>query len=80
MRDPTGHSPKHVPKKRPGGLSVRRRNALGDRELGRPVNAGEQVALAPRCPRLGDSDVKAPDGIPLEGLSPSSCRREMPWR
>jgi len=56
VRDPTGHSPKHVPKKRPGGLSVRRRNAWGDREPGRPVNAGEKVELALRCLHHGDTD------------------------
>ncbi|WP_415836461.1 hypothetical protein [Palleronia rufa] len=53
---------------------------MDDRELGRPVDAGEQVALALCCLRLGDLDVEAPYGIPLERLAPSSGRREMPWR
>ena len=64
VRDPTGHSPEH---------------AVFLSAVTTRWATANLVRLALRCLRLGDPDVKEPDGIPLERLAPSmSGRREMP--
>jgi hypothetical protein len=44
--DLIGDGLKHVLEELPGGAPVSRFNQLGDRELGRAINADEQVELA----------------------------------
>ena len=63
--DPTGHSLGHAVFL--SAVATRRATA-------------NLVRLALRCLRLGDPDVKEPDGIALERLAPSSGRRGTPWR
>ena len=67
--DLIGHSLEHVLQELPSRLSVSRVNELGDSELGRPVDANEQVELALGGLHLGNVDVEEPDGIPLELLA-----------
>jgi len=52
----------------PGCLSVSCCNELSDGELGRPVDADEQVELSFCGLHLGDVDVEEPDGVALELL------------
>ena len=90
--DLIGRGLEHVLKELPGSLSVSSCNELSDGELGRPVDAYEQVTLALGGLHLGDVDVnrrsaqrKNPMGCRLNfwrlGLSPStSGKREMPCR
>ena len=80
--DLIGHGLKHVLEELPGSLSVSRCNELSDSELGRPVDADEQVKLALGGLHLGNvpsrgllanrcraADVKEPDGIAFELLA-----------
>ena len=79
------HRLKHVLEELPRGAPVSRFNQLGDRELGRAINADEQVKLALSSLHLGDVDVEEADKVALELLpcglvSLTSGRGEMPWR
>jgi hypothetical protein len=66
--DVIGHRLKHLLQELPCRFSVSRRNELSDRELGRPVDADEQVELALRRLHFRDVDMKEPDGVTLELL------------
>lgn len=68
--DLMGHRFEHVKQELPSRLSVRCVNELGNSELGRPVDADEEVKLALGGLNLGNVDVKEADGIALELLAP----------
>jgi hypothetical protein len=64
--DLVGYGLEHVLQELPGRLSVRCCNELSNGELGRPVDADEQVELSFGGLHLGDVDVEEPDGIAFE--------------
>ena len=66
--DLIGHGLEHVLQELPGSLSVSRCNELSDGELGRPVDADEEIELALGSLHLGDVDVEEADGVALELL------------
>ena len=68
--DLVGHGLEHVLKELPGCLSVSSCDELGNRELGCPVDADEQVKLAFGRLHLCDVDVKEPNRIALDLLAP----------
>uniref|UniRef100_A4WZ16 Uncharacterized protein n=1 Tax=Cereibacter sphaeroides (strain ATCC 17025 / ATH 2.4.3) TaxID=349102 RepID=A4WZ16_CERS5 len=61
--DLVGHDLEHVLEELPGSLSVSRCNELSNGELGRPVDADEQVELPFAGLHLRDIDVKEADGV-----------------
>ncbi len=67
--DLIGHRFEHVLQELPSRLSVSRVNELGDSELGRPVDADEEVKPALGGLHLGNVDVEEADGIALELLA-----------
>ena len=67
--DLVGHGLEHVLEELLGRLPVSRCNELGDRELGCPVDAHEEVELSLDGLHLGNVDVEEPDGVALELLA-----------